>query len=148
MLQISPTVASDESDWRRLWREYLAFYGTERAEEVYARSFARIIDPEVTEYTGLIARQNGRAIGIANLIFHFHGWQTTEVCYLQDLYVASDVRGAGVGRALLQAVFNAADAAGRPDVYWLTQADNAAARQLYDSMGTLTPFVKYRRPAS
>lgn len=145
MLKISATIASDEADWRRLWGDYLAFYETVLPEAVYATSFARLIDPAVTRYNGLIARLDGEAVGIANYIFHCHGWQVDEICYLQDLFVASGARGTGAGRALLQAVFDAADAAGRPNVYWLTQADNARARLLYDAMGSVTPFIKYRR---
>ncbi|PZQ49210.1 MAG: GNAT family N-acetyltransferase [Rhodovulum sulfidophilum] len=145
MLKISATIASDEADWRRLWGDYLAFYETVLPEPVYATSFARLIDPAVTQYNGLIARLDGEAVGIANYIFHRHGWQVDEICYLQDLFVASGARGAGAGRALLQAVFDAADAAGRPNVYWLTQTDNTRARRLYDAMGSVTPFIKYRR---
>jgi GNAT superfamily N-acetyltransferase len=148
MLEIAPVKASDEADWRRLWRAYLAFYHTELPEPVYANSFARITDPAVRDYHGLIAREGGAAVGIANYIFHCHGWHLTEVCYLQDLFVAPETRGGGVGRALIQAVYDAADAAGRPEVYWLTQQDNARARRLYDAIGLVTPFIKYRRPAS
>lgn len=146
MLEITPTLASDEADWRALWHDYLAFYETGLPEDVYAASFARIVDPAVTDYHGLVARVDGVAVGIANYIFHRHGWRIEEVCYLQDLYVAPAARGTGAGRALLLAVYDAADAAGRPEVYWMTDARNARARRLYDEVGQLTPFIKYRRP--
>ncbi len=148
MLEIAPVKASDEADWRRLWRAYLAFYQTEVPEAVYANSFARLTDPAVHDYNGLIAREGGAAVGLVNYLFHGHGWHLAEVCYLQDLFVAPDVRGGGVGRALIEAVYAAADAAGRPEVYWLTQQDNARARGLYDTIGVVTPFIKYRRPTS
>ncbi|MEO1777476.1 MAG: GNAT family N-acetyltransferase, partial [Pseudomonadota bacterium] len=66
-------------------------------------------------------------------------------CYLQDLYAAPSVRGQGVGRRLIEAVYAAADAAGSPSVYWLTQHSNTDARTLYDRIGTLSPFIKYVR---
>ncbi len=66
-------------------------------------------------------------------------------CYLQDLYADPDVRGRGVGRALIEAVYDAADAAGVPTVYWLTQDFNTTARRLYDRIGVKTPFIKYNR---
>ena len=69
------------------------------------------------------------------------------MCYLQDLYADPDVRGSGVGRALIEAVYAAADAANAPSVYWLTQDFNHQARKLYDRIGVLTPFIRYNRPA-
>jgi GNAT superfamily N-acetyltransferase len=69
------------------------------------------------------------------------------VCYLQDLYADPAVRGTGIGRKLIEAVYAAADAAGAPAVYWLTQDDNATGRRLYDRVGQLTNFIKYQRPA-
>jgi GNAT superfamily N-acetyltransferase len=67
------------------------------------------------------------------------------VCYLQDLYAKEAVRGQGIGRALIEAVYGAADANGTPSVYWMTQDFNENARLLYDRIGTLTPFIKYSR---
>ena len=146
MTEIRPIVPEDEAAWRRLWRGYLDFYETELPEAVYATSFARLLDPAVADYHGLLALQGGEPIGLAHYVFHRSGWQIEDLCYLQDLYVAPEARGTGAGRALIEAVYAAADAAGRPNVYWLTQTFNATARQLYDRVATLTPFIRYRRP--
>lgn len=145
MIEVRPLRPSDEATWRPLWRGYLAFYETELPEPVYATSFARMTDPAVPDYHGLFALSNGAPIGLAHYIFHRHGWRIEEVCYLQDLYVAPDGRGGGVGRRLMEAVYAAADAAGRSEVYWLTQTFNHAARALYDQVGAATPFIKYKR---
>ena len=72
-------------------------------------------------------------------------WKTENVIYLQDLYADPEVRGTGVGRALIEAVYAEADKVRCPSVYWLTQDFNAEARKLYDRIGTLTPFIKYNR---
>ncbi len=146
MTPLRPLRGEDEADWRRLWRDYLAFYETALPEEVYATSFARLIDPEVRDYHGLVALGgDGRPVGLAHYILHRHGWRIEDVCYLQDLYVAPEVRGTGAGRRLIEAVYAAADEGGTPEVYWLTQEFNATARRLYDRVGIATPFVKYRR---
>jgi GNAT superfamily N-acetyltransferase len=145
MTEIRRLALSDESAWRDLWRGYLEFYETELPEEIYATSFARLIDPAVTDYHGLVALQDGRPVGLAHYIFHRHGWQVEDITYLQDLYVVPETRGTGAGRALIEAVYAAADAAGRPNVYWLTQTFNTTARQLYDRVASATPFMKYRR---
>ena len=144
---IRPLTAVDEAHWRRLWTDYLAFYDTTVPEEVYVTTFQRLLDDDPHEFNGLIAEVEGRPVGLAHYLFHRHGWKIENVCYLQDLYADPDVRGQGVGRALIQGVYDAADKAGAPAVYWLTQDFNTEARKLYDRIGTLTPFIKYARPA-
>ena len=138
--------ARDEAQWRRLWRDYLAFYETELPDEIYDTLFQRLLGDDPQDFHGFIAEVEGRPVGLTHYVFHRHGWKVENVCYLQDLYADPGVRGQGVGRALIQAVYDAADAAGAPGVYWLTQDFNAEARKLYDRIGTLTPFIKYARP--
>lgn len=145
MTEVRPLRAEDEADWRRLWAAYLGFYGTTLPEAVHASSFARLVDPAVTDYRGLLAWREGRPIGLANVVFHRHGWQIADICYLQDLFVDPAVRGTGAGRALIEAVYAMADANGTPNVYWLTQDFNTEARTLYDRVGRATPFIKYVR---
>lgn len=147
-VRIRPLEERDFPDWRLLWRDYLAFYETELNEAIYASSFARMIGDDPRDFSGLVAELDGKLVGLVHYVFHRHGWKVEDVCYLQDLYAAPEVRGMGVGRALIEAVYAAADEAGAPSVYWMTQEGNAEARKLYDRIGTLTPFIKYQRPAS
>lgn len=136
----------DEPAWRSLWRAYLAFYETEVPEVVYRTTFDRLIGDDPHDHKGLIAEVDGKPVGLAHYLFHRHGWKVENVCYLQDLYADPSVRGQGVGRKLIEAVYAAADAAGAPSVYWLTQDFNATARKLYDRIGKVTPFIRYVRP--
>ncbi|MBM3606247.1 MAG: GNAT family N-acetyltransferase [Alphaproteobacteria bacterium] len=108
-------------------------------------TFSRLTDPAVPAQTALVAERDGRLVGLVHAIFHPHNWRIEEVCYLQDLYVAPEARGTGAGRALIEAVYAAADANGTPLVYWLTQDFNMPARQLYDRVAKLTPFIRYQR---
>ncbi|MBE2277558.1 MAG: GNAT family N-acetyltransferase [Rhodobacteraceae bacterium] len=144
-LTIRPLTADDEADWRRLWRAYLEFYETGVTEEVYATTFARLLDPDRPAQQALLAQQDGRPVGLVHYIFHPHNWRVEDVCYLQDLYVAPEARGTGAGRALIEAVYAAADRNGTPAVYWLTQEFNTTARQLYDRIAKVTPFIRYSR---
>lgn len=145
-LSVRPLVAGDEEHWRDLWKAYLTFYGSSVSEEVYATTFARLIGDQSHDFHALVADRDGVLLGLTHYLFHRHCWRIENVCYLQDLYTAPEARGTGVGRALIQGVYDAADRAGSPSVYWLTQDDNQTARQLYDRIGTLTPFIKYQRP--
>ncbi|HKL04427.1 MAG TPA: GNAT family N-acetyltransferase [Roseovarius sp.] len=142
---IRPLQSQDQSAWRALWTAYLEFYETTVPEDVYQTTFARLIDPDHTRQNALLAVQGETPVGLVHYIYHPHNWRIEEVCYLQDLYADPSVRGTGVGRALIEAVYNAADANGTPSVYWMTQDFNAEARKLYDRIATLTPFIKYQR---
>jgi GNAT superfamily N-acetyltransferase len=144
-LVIRPLVAADEPEWRRLWRLYLAFYETVLPEEVFASTFARLMSGAAGEYRGLLALSDGKPVGLAHYLFHRTCWAIEDTCYLQDLYADASVRGKGVGRALIEAVYAAADHHGAASVYWMTQEFNTTARQLYDRIGVQTPFIEYNR---
>ncbi len=146
-LTIRPLAAGDEDDWRRLWTLYLEYYETSVPEDVYQATWQRLLSGEDNEFRGLIAHSGERAVGLTHYLFHRHCWRVENVCYLQDLVVDTDMRGKSIGRALIEAVYSAADQAGCPKVYWLTQDFNAAGRRLYDRVGELTPFIRYDRPA-
>lgn len=144
-LSIRPIEPADRPVWGDLWRGYLDFYETTLPEAVYDTTFARLLSPDHPDRHGLIAALDGRAVGLVHIIYHAHNWRLEQVCYLQDLYTAPEARGRGVGRALIEAVYARADADGRPAVYWMTQDFNTTARQLYDRIATVTPFIKYTR---
>ncbi|MBK0397632.1 GNAT family N-acetyltransferase [Limibaculum sp. M0105] len=142
---IRPLAPADEDEWRALWTGYLEFYHSSVSEEVYRTTFARLLGDDPHDFHGLVAERDGRLIGLTHYLFHRHCWRIENVVYLQDLFVSPEARGTGAGRALIEAVYAAADAAGCPTVYWLTQDFNATARALYDRVATKTPFIKYQR---
>lgn len=147
-LTIRPLAADDQLEWRRLWSLYLEFYNTSVPDSVYQITFSRLLSGKPDEFRGLIATRGDRSVGITHYLFHRHCWRVENVCYLQDLYVDASDRGTGVGRALIEGVYAAADAAGCPAVYWTTQRSNVVGRRLYDRIGELTPFIKYIRPGA
>jgi len=137
---------SDFDDWARLWRAYLAFYETDIPSNVYETTFHRLLSNDPHEFNGRIAvTPEGNAVGLVHFLFHRHGWKIENVCYLQDLFADPEYRGRGVGRALIEEVYRSADAEGASSVYWLTQDFNHTARNLYDRVAQLTPFIKYQR---
>lgn len=136
---------TDKADWHALWTAYLEYYETTVNPEVYESTFARLLGDDPRDFDCLVAEQDGRLIGLTHYLFHRHAWKIEDTCYLQDLYAMPETRGTGVGRALIEAVYAAADAEKCPSVYWLTQDFNATARKLYDRIGTLSPFIRYQR---
>ncbi len=144
-LNIRPLTAKDRDPWAEMWRDYLAFYETTLADTVYDTTFSRLLGDDPQDYSCFVAEQDGKLVGLTHYLFHRHAWKIEKVCYLQDLFARPEARGTGVGRALIQTVYDEADRQGAPSVYWLTQDFNQTARQLYDRIGTLTPFIKYNR---
>ncbi len=142
---IRPLRPEDRAEWARLFTGYLEYYKTSVPEAVYDSTFARLLGDDPQDFNGLLAEVDGRPVGLVHYLFHRHNWKIENVCYLQDLYADPSVRGQGVGRALIEAVYAAADANGTPAVYWLTQDFNETARRLYDRVAQVTPFIRYNR---
>ena len=112
---------------------------------VYETTFKRLISSNHISQNALVANQGNNLIGIVHFIYHPHNWRVEDVCYLQDLFVLPTMRGTGIGRALIEAVYLAADKNETPTVYWLTQDSNKQARKLYDNIASVTSFIKYNR---
>ena len=142
-LAVRPLSAADHEAWLPLWQGYQRFYRTEIAPEVTARTWERLLVPAEPMHA-LGAEQGGRLIGITHYLFHRTTWSAGDTCYLQDLFVDEAARGLGAGRALIEAVSAAAEAAGAARVYWLTAEDNPA-RALYDQVARYSGFIHYRR---
>ena len=94
--------------------------------------------------TGLISA-SGELLGIVHYLFHRSTTAIQPSCYLQDLFTLSAARGKGVGRALIDGVYERARLAGAPRVYWLTHETNHTAMQLYDKVAERSGFVVYRK---
>jgi GNAT superfamily N-acetyltransferase len=145
MVTVRPVTASDEEAWVKLFREYIVFYKASVPEAIISQTWRRLLDQEDNMMALVAADDGGRAVGIAAMVFHRSTWATTWYCYLEDLFVAPEARGLGVGKALIAATFAEADRRGAERTYWATQEFNATARRLYDKVGSLSEFVQYRR---
>jgi len=144
-IALRPVARADRQVWGALWRGYLEFYETTLPDETYETAFSRLLTDDPATFRGLIAWEGETALGLVHWVRHPHMWRPEGVIYLQDLYTVPEGRGRGVGRSLIEAVYAAADAAGCPRVYWLTQEDNYAGRMLYDRVARRTSFIKYDR---
>jgi GNAT superfamily N-acetyltransferase len=134
----------DRPRWTELWTGYLTFYNTVLPPEQYEHTWAGLMSGRLH---GRGARDNsGRLIGITHFLFQDTCWARKPMVYLQDLFVDPAQRGGGVGRKLIEAVGEAAKAAGAPKMYWFTHNQNATARRLYDQVASLSEFVRYDYP--
>ena len=144
MVEIRELRTSDRAQWQSLWLGYLRFYRIHLSKEVTDNTFARLTD-DSTRWRGIVAEKHDQVIGIAHFLFHTSSTCLADVCYLEDLFVDPSERGSGVGRALINAVYDAADRAKAASVYWNTQEFNSDARALYDTLAHRTSFIRYER---
>jgi len=141
---VRPVRASDRPQWLDLWQGYLRFYRHRLPQALTDHCFGRLVD-EKRQPHGLVAERDGQLVGFAHYLFHPSTWADKDICYLEDLFVSEQARGAGAGRALINAVYAAADTAQAGTVYWMTQEFNADGRALYDTLARRTSFIRYER---
>ena len=141
---IKPVGAHERADWQLLWKGYLDFYNTTLPRETYDATWARLQDPDEPMFV-LGAYVDGKLLGIVHYLYHRSCWTIGDYCYLQDLFVADGSRKLGLGRALIEAVYEVAREAGASRVYWLTHETNTTARKLYDDLADRPGFIQYRK---
>jgi len=141
---IRPISENEREAWNPLWAGYLAFYKSELRPEISDLTWDRFHDPD-EQIFALGGYVDGELMAIAHYLFHRSTWAPHRYCYLEDLFVAPAARGRGLGRALIEAVYEKARVANASRVYWLTQSDNTQARILYDKVADNLGFIQYRR---
>lgn len=139
---IRPFAAEDRGAWDEMWAAYLAFYETALPPETTADTWARFLRP-APGHIGLIAEGEGGPLGFAHALLHPGTWSPKPVCYLEDLFVREEARGAGAGRALIEALADKGRAEGWLRLYWQTDTGNKRARALYDKLGKPRNWVRY-----
>jgi GNAT superfamily N-acetyltransferase len=143
-IEIRRVSADDHAAWLPLWQAYLGFYNTELPDTVSHSTWQRMLDPSEPTHAAL-AWADGKAIGMVNFIYHRSNWSIESSCYLQDLFVAAQTRGTGVGRQLIEFVYSTAKAEGCCKVHWLTHETNATAIQLYERIAERPGFIQFRK---
>ena len=147
-LTVRPVTRADYAQWLPLWDGYNEFYGRHGATalppEITAMTWARFFDGYEPMHA-LVAERDGKLVGLVHYLFHRNTIMLGPVCYLQDLFTDASQRGKGVGKALIEAVYEQAKLAGSPRVYWHTHETNKTAMRLYDQVATHSGFVVYRR---
>ena len=143
-MTVRPLAAADRAQWQPLWQGYLEFYKADVAPAVSDVTFARLTGGR-EPMGGFIATDGDAAVGIVHWLTHRSCWTVEDYCYLQDLFVAPRRRGGGIGRKLIEAVYDKARALGCSRVYWHTHETNTVAMKLYDGVADRPGFVQYRK---
>ena len=141
-LEIRRVVDADEAAWSALYAGYRAFYRLEDDASAVSRTWGWVSQGQ-HGLTGLVAILDGAIVGLANLRRFARPSSATIGLYLDDLFTVPEARGAGVASGLLREAASLAAAEGTSVVRWITAADNATARRVYDGVATATAWVTY-----
>lgn len=137
-------VSDDHAQWLKLWAGYNTFYKRNVSDKATNRTWNSLLIGNGEPF-GYVAEFDGKTVGFTHYFMTISTSDDGPRCYLQDLFSDPNVRGKGVGRALIQAVYADADKHDASQTYWLTAEDNHQARKLYDAVANKTPFIKYAR---
>jgi GNAT superfamily N-acetyltransferase len=143
-MNIRSVAPADFAQWSPLWEGYNSFYERTIPAEVTRMTWARFFDA-YEPVQAMVAEEDGRLLGLVHYLFHRNTAMIEPVCYLQDLFTNEAARGKGIGRALIEAVYQRARIAGSPRVYWMTHETNLTAMKLYDQVAERSGFVQYRK---
>jgi GNAT superfamily N-acetyltransferase len=135
---------ADFEQWLPLRQGYQTFYKTAIADNVTAKTWARFFDPGEPMHCA-VAEIDGKLVGLVHYIHHSSCWTEGDYVYLQDLFADQELRGKGIGRALIEHVYAAAAETGASRVWWLTHESNADAMLLYDRIADKSGFLQYRK---
>ncbi|MBL4853000.1 MAG: GNAT family N-acetyltransferase [Robiginitomaculum sp.] len=144
-ISIRPLTEDDYEAWLALWRGYLKYYRTELADDITQTTWARLTDAKSGIHGLCAVDEDDMPIGLVHYLFHPVTWAKAPRCYLEDLFTATAARNTGAGRALIEAVADAARAKGSDQVYWLTEDYNKRAQHLYNKTAKKTVFIKYQK---
>ena len=138
---------ADRDQWEPLFLAYGVFYKTDFTKEILDGVWAWIMD-EDHPVSAFVADSGGILVGFAHLREQADTFVAGPSWFLDDLFTHPDVRGQGIGRALIDAVTAHAAHHGGGDLRWITAADNNPAQHLYDTLATKTSWVMYEKSTS
>lgn len=112
---------------------------TDPPDEAFHRVVRELISDPATDYLLGSAEQGEAPAGVVQQRYRHGVWRDGDDAWLEDLFVRSQARGAGLGRALAEAAVQRARERGCVRIALDVDAGNAAARGLYASLGLASP---------
>ncbi len=141
-VSVRPLQADERSAWQPLWKAYQEYYEA-NLDDVTDSLWERLMNDDLDGPVCLVAEKDGQLLGLVQYLYHGTTWSPKQRIYLHDLYTVPQARGKGIGRMLIEAVYEEGKKRNCDQVYWLTQDFNEAGRRLYDKVASVTPFIKY-----
>lgn len=144
---MSPSIVRPEpahrDAWNRLYTGYATFYGVTQTEAMRDKVWSWLLDPAHPVEAYLAVVEDRGPVGLAHFRAFARPLSATTGGFLDDLFVEPAARGTGVADALITAVAEEGRRRGWSVIRWITAADNARARSVYDRIAVATPWVTY-----
>ncbi len=135
-----PVRPAQESDVDRIHRLIVDLATYERAADQVRSTPDQLRDalfgPQPAAYA-LVAEQAGEVVGFALYFRNFSTWEGVHGIYLEDLYVAPEHRGSGLGKALLAALAEIAVQRGYARLEWAVLDWNQPSIDFYHTLGAV-----------
>src|SRR4051794_35183971 len=144
-ITVGPVLEEEFETLLPLIAAYQRFYEVEEIDSDRNRFFFRRFLAPSDDGELLAARdESGLILGYACLYWHFSSLAAVETVLMNDLFVAPEARGRGIGRTLIEATAEVARERGAAWVEWSTAPDNHTAQRLYDSLtGEKSTWLSY-----
>jgi GNAT superfamily N-acetyltransferase len=139
---VRPIEPGDHDAWEQLFHAYRTFYEYDEGQDVVDRVWGWIND-DAHETNALVAVLDDEVVGFAHHREFARPSSGKRGLYLDDLFTRPEVRGQGIGRALITRLGEMAEERGFNKVRWITAEDNHTAQRLYDDLAEKTTWVTY-----
>ena len=96
-----------------------------------------LFGPRPSTFAHVAVSDDDRVVGIAVWFRNFSTWDGTHGIYLEDLFVRPELRGSGLGRALLNRLAGIAVERGFARVEWSVLDWNTPSIDFYRSLGAV-----------
>lgn len=145
-------VESDYHQWNIVLRKFIEDMSLASgidfsiSEEESMGTFARLLDPKESIY-GVVAEddETHTIIGLISFAVYRHTRAITHYVFITEVFVDETYRKQGIGRKLMERVFQFADDNNYANVHWMTTPENRLAYLLYKGTGEQTGLVGYSR---
>ena len=132
-VEVRPIQSAELEELLPLVAGYQMFYEAEPDTERNRRFFSRFLHPSADGIL-LGAWKEGVLVGFATLYWFFSSTKASDSVLMNDLFIRADVRGAGIGRMLIERALDETRRRGADHLEWYTAPDNVSAQRLYDSL--------------
>jgi GNAT superfamily N-acetyltransferase len=143
-ISISAPQSADYAGWRRLYQDYATFYKMPMDDAIAGRVWAWLLDPAYPLEALLARSAAGAVVGLAHFRPMPRPLTGTTAGFLDDLFVAPELRGRRVADGLIAAMAELGRARGWTVIRWLTADDNYRARGVYDRVAKRTMWITYQ----